>query len=101
MRLGEVLGLEVEDIHFDRAELSVRQQPKSHKGRLPYLGRPKTKTSVRVVELPEVEDARNRSRWTLNESVREWPDALDRTRALVDGALGMPEAAATSAGSRA
>jgi hypothetical protein len=38
---------------------------------------------------------------TLNEYVHEWPDVLDRTRSLVDGALGKPEAAATSAGSRA
>ncbi len=45
LRLGEVLGLEVEDIDFDRAEVSVRQQLKSHKGRPPYLGRPKTKKS--------------------------------------------------------
>jgi integrase len=49
-----VLGLEVDDIDFDRAELSVRQQLKSHKGRPPYLGQPKTKTSVRTVELPDV-----------------------------------------------
>jgi len=28
---------------------------------------------------------------TLNEYVHEWPDALDRTRALVDGALGARE----------
>jgi integrase len=32
---------------------------------------------------------------TLNEYVHEWPDVLDRTRALVDGALGKPETAAT------
>jgi integrase len=38
---------------------------------------------------------------TLNEYVHEWPDALDRTRPLVDGALGKPEAAATPTGSRA
>lgn len=192
LRLGEVLGLEVGDIDFDRAELSVRQQLKSHKGRPPYLGRPKTKTSARVVELPEVvADALRRHlekapdpvevddetnprkpvrrpavlvfrsadgnpvfastfsrtwvpvrtrvglppRWgfhglrhyyatllihagasvktvqlalghstptiTLNEYVHEWPDVLDRTRALVDGALGKPETAATPAGSRA
>ena len=37
---------------------------------------------------------------TLNEYVHEWLDALDRTRSLVDGALGTREAAATSAGSR-
>ncbi|MFI7597584.1 hypothetical protein [Actinoplanes sp. NPDC049681] len=38
----------MEDIDFDRKELSVRQQLKSHKGR------PPTKTSTRVVELPDV-----------------------------------------------
>ncbi|MBG0568089.1 tyrosine-type recombinase/integrase [Actinoplanes aureus] len=192
LRLGEVLGLEVEDIDFERAELSVRQQLKSHKGRSPYLGQPKTKTSVRTVELPDVVAAALRKhletlgdpvevdddtdprrptrrlaalvfrgadgkpviastfsrtwtpvrakvglpmRWgfhglrhyyatllihagasvktvqlalghstptvTLNEYVHEWPDALDRTRSLVDGALGSGETAATSAGSRA
>jgi integrase len=39
---------------------------------------------------------------TLNEYVHEWPDVLDRTRSLVDAALGTTsETAATSAGSRA
>jgi integrase len=38
---------------------------------------------------------------TLNQYVHEWPDVLDRTRARVDGALGVRETAATSAGSRA
>jgi integrase len=38
---------------------------------------------------------------TLNEYVHEWPDALDRTRALVDGALGKPETATIPAGSQA
>lgn len=37
----------------------------------------------------------------LNQYVHEWPDVLDRTRALVDGALGVRETAATSAVSRA
>ena len=37
---------------------------------------------------------------TLNEYVHEWPDVLDRTRSLVDGALGTYETAATSTGSR-
>ncbi|GGQ87223.1 tyrosine-type recombinase/integrase [Couchioplanes azureus] len=192
LRLGELLGLEVEDIDFDRKELSVRQQLKSHKGRPPYLARPKTKTSTRVVELPDVvadalrshladaldpvevaDDTNPRKptrrlaalvfrnadggpvlastfsrtwtpvrtkvglppRWgihglrhyyatllihagasvktvqlalghssptiTLNEYVHEWPDALDRTRSLVDGALGQPEAATMQAPSRA
>jgi integrase len=192
LRLGEVLGLEVDDIDFKARELAVRRQLKSHKGRPPYLGRPKTTTSVRTVELPDVVAASLREhlkrdyspvevdddtdprrptrrlaslvfrgangdpviastfsrtwtpvratvglppRWgfhglrhyyatllihagasvktvqlalghstptiTLNEYVHEWPDALDRTRALVDGALGKPETAATPAGSRA
>jgi integrase len=38
---------------------------------------------------------------TLNQYVHEWPDALDRTRALVDRALGTRETAATLARSRA
>ncbi|GAB2591347.1 hypothetical protein Aab01nite_39190 [Paractinoplanes abujensis] len=38
---------------------------------------------------------------TLNECVHEWPDALDRNRALVNGAPGERETAATSAVSRA
>lgn len=38
---------------------------------------------------------------TLNEYVHEWPDALDRTRSLVDSALGGPETAATPAVSQA
>jgi hypothetical protein len=37
---------------------------------------------------------------TLNEYVHEWPDVLHRTGHWVDGALGKPEAAATSTGSR-
>jgi integrase len=192
LRLGEVLGLEVDDIDFERAELAVRRQLKMHKGRPPYLGQPKTKTSARTVELPEVVASALRkhlqdapgpvevdddtdlrrptrrpadlvfrgangepvnastfsrtwtpvrtkvglpSRWgfhglrhyyatllihagasvktvqlalghstptiTLNQYVHEWPDVLDRTRALVDSALGVRETAATSAGSRA
>jgi hypothetical protein len=38
---------------------------------------------------------------TLNTYVHEWPDVLDRTRSLVDNALGGRETAATPAGSRA
>jgi integrase len=164
---------------------------KSHKGRPPYLGKPKTKTSIRTVELPDVvapalpehlergyppvevdddTDPRRSTRrlaslvfrgangdpviastfsrtWTpvrtavglpprwgfhglrhyhatllihggasvktvqlalghstptitLNEYAHEWPDAVDRTRSLVDNALGTREAAATAARSR-
>lgn len=38
---------------------------------------------------------------TLNTYVHEWPDVLDRTRLLIDGALGRHETAATPAVSRA
>ncbi|BBH71139.1 hypothetical protein ACTI_78240 [Actinoplanes sp. OR16] len=181
IRLGEALGLEVEDIDFERAELSVQRQLKLHKGRSPFLGQPKTRSSVRTVELPDVvadalrahlktvgdpveidddTDPRRPTRrlaalvfrgtgggavnpssfsrtwvsvrtkaglpmrWgfhglrhyyatllinagasvktvqlalghstptvTLNAYVHEWPDVLDRTRSLVDGALRLP-----------
>jgi integrase len=191
LRLGEVLGLEEADIDFDGRELAVRRQLKMHTGRSPYLDNPKTKTSVRTVELPDIVAAALREhlgrelspvevdddsdprkptrrpaslvfrgasgepvnastfsrtwtpvrtkvglppRWgfhglrhyyatllihagasvktvqlalghstptvTLNEYVHEWPDVLDRTRSLVDGALGAYETAATSTGSR-
>jgi hypothetical protein len=38
---------------------------------------------------------------TLNAYVHEWPDAVDRTRSLLDAALAHGETAATSARSRA
>jgi integrase len=192
LRLGEILGLEVEDIDFEAREIHVRRQLKVLKSRQPYLGPVKTKTSVRTIELPDVvataltehldrgvdpvtvdDDTDPRRpvrrkalllfraasgepvnastfsrtwgkartvvglppRWgihglrhyyatvlihagasvktvqlalghstptiTLNTYVHEWPDVLDRTRSLVDDALGQRETAATSAGSRA
>lgn len=192
LRLGEILGLEVDDIDFDTREVHVRRQLKVLKSRQPFLGAVKTKTSVRTVELPEVvaaalsqhladgcdlveldDDTDRRrpvrrsarllfrgvtgkpvnasefsrtwstaraavglpARWgihglrhyyatvlihagasvktvqlslghstptvTLNTYVHEWPDVIDRTRLLVDGALGRRETAATRAGSPA
>jgi integrase len=191
LRLGEILGLEVGDVDFGAREIRVRRQLKVLKGRQPYLGPVKTKTSVRTVELPDVvataltvhlqrgvcpvmvddEVDRRRptqreaalmfvnangnpvnaadfsrtwacvrakvglpSRWgihglrhyyatvlihagasvktvqltlghstptvTLNTYVHEWPDVVDRTRSLVDAALGERETAAMPAGSR-
>jgi integrase len=190
LRLGEILGLELEDIDFAFREIRVRRQLKVLKGRQPYLGPVKTKTSVRTIELPDVvaaaltqhvqsgidrvmvdDDSDPRRpvrreasllfrstngepvnaatfsrtwatarsavglppRWgihglrhyyatvlihagasvktvqlalghstptvTLNTYVHEWPDVLDRTRSLVDQALGEREAAATPAAS--
>lgn len=192
LRLGEMLGLEVDDIDFERREIHVRRQLKVLSGRQPYLGPVKTKTSARTVELPDVAagplsghvdlgvtpvavddntDPRRATRrdalllfrgangepvnastfsrtwapvraavglparWgihglrhyyatvlihagasvktvqlalghsnptvTLNTYVHEWPDVLDRTRSLVDGALGQRETAATPAKGRA
>lgn len=54
LRLGEVLGLEAGDVDFGAQELHVRRQLKVLKGRTPFLGPVKTKTSVRTVELPKL-----------------------------------------------
>lgn len=54
LRLGEILGLEVGDIDFDAREVHVRRQLKVLKGRQPFLGQVKTRTSVRTVELADV-----------------------------------------------
>ncbi|WP_231929251.1 site-specific integrase [Micromonospora inositola] len=192
LRMGEILGLEMDDIDFDAREVHVRRQLKVLKGRQPFLGPVKTNTSARTVELPEVvavalrqhladgcdavevdDDTDRRrpvrraarllfrgvggepvnaatfsrtwatareavglpARWgihglrhyyatvlihagasvktvqlslghstptvTLNIYVHEWPDVLDRTRLLIDGALGQHGTAATPAVSRA
>jgi integrase len=191
LRLGEILGLDLEDVDFENREVHIRKQLKVLTGRQPYLGMVKTSTSVRSVELPDIvaaslrrhiemgvgpieldddsEPRRKRrrqamllfrgtngepviastfcrtwskaraavglpSRWgihglrhyyatvlihagasvktvqlalghssptiTLNTYVHEWPEAVDRTRLLVDGVLGQCEMAATSAGSQ-
>lgn len=54
LRLGEILGMEVDDIDLAGREVHVRRQLKVLTGRQPYLGRVKTKTSVRTIELPDV-----------------------------------------------
>lgn len=181
LRGGEIFGLEIDSIDFLRREIDVSQQLMCVTGRAPYLGPPKTKTSVRTVELPkvtavalaehikayppiemEIEDCTNprkpvrrtarllfttnalnplhRATWnhiwspardaagipkgtglhclrhyfatllihkgasvktvqlalghstptiTLNEYVGEWPEAFEKTRTIVDGALGL------------
>ncbi len=54
LRGGELFGLELEAVDFLHREIHVRQQLTVVSGRKPYLGPPKTKTSRRTVELPEV-----------------------------------------------
>lgn len=54
LRQGEMLGLELQHVNFLRREITVVQQLKTLTGRKPFLAAPKTKTSRRVVELPEV-----------------------------------------------
>ncbi|HEY5990746.1 MAG TPA: site-specific integrase, partial [Streptosporangiaceae bacterium] len=55
LRGGELFGLELPGgIDFLHREIHVRQQLTVVSGRKPYLGPPKTKTSRRTVELPEV-----------------------------------------------
>lgn len=183
LRPSEVLGLERADVDFLRREVKVHQQIKQVTGAT-FIAPPKTRTSKRVVELPNVVamalaehfekypstpvllrdetskdkgvrpadlvfttragKAINRSGWskpwgnarkkvegmpadfgmhglrhyfatllihagasvktvqmalghsspmiTLNTYTHEWPDAIDRTRSLVDGILGAPAA---------
>lgn len=187
LRAGEIFGLDLDNVDFLRREITVVQQLKRMTGQPAYLGELKTKTSRRVVELPEAvsgalarhiekhpprtiqiddrTDPRVRferparllfltgegtplysSSWsqvwrsaiqraglpegfglhglrhyfatllihagasvktvqlalghstpmiTLNTYAHEWPDALDRTRSLVDAALGSDPVAAT------
>jgi integrase len=182
LRAGEILGLELDATDFLRREVEVAQQLKAISGRAPFLAPPKTRTSRRVVELPqavsqplarhlelyppvevEVDDETDprkprrrtarllftnaagrpihRASWshvwspaaraaglprrfglhalrhyyatalihagasvktvqlalghstpmvTLNTYVGEWPEAVDRTRNIIDGALGVP-----------
>jgi integrase len=53
LRVGEILGLELDSVDFLRHQVHVRQQLKVLPGRVPYLGEVKTKTSRRTVELPD------------------------------------------------
>ncbi|MEU7913455.1 tyrosine-type recombinase/integrase [Microbispora bryophytorum] len=54
LRGGEIMGMELDAVDFLRREVDVSQQLVAVTGRKPYLGPPKTKTSARTVELPEV-----------------------------------------------
>lgn len=54
LRGGEVFGLELSAVNFLRREAEVRHQLKVLSGRRPFLAPPKTRTSRRTVELPEV-----------------------------------------------
>ncbi|MBV9727955.1 MAG: hypothetical protein JO309_00785 [Pseudonocardiales bacterium] len=80
----------------------MRQQLKRMPGVPPYLGELKTKTSRRTVELPEIVQlalGHSTPMITLNTYAHEWPNALDRTRTLVDAALGSrPSTAAIGTG---
>lgn len=54
LRHGEALGLELRHVDFLRREIRVEQQLTVTSGRRPFLARPKTATSTRTVELPDV-----------------------------------------------
>jgi integrase len=54
LRTGEVFGLELSSVDFLRRKLRVRQQLVMSARGVPYLGPPKTKTSRRDVDLPEI-----------------------------------------------
>jgi integrase len=53
-RGGEILGLERDGLDFDAREVHVRHQLTVVAGRQPHLAPPKTKTSRRSNELPDV-----------------------------------------------
>lgn len=54
LRGGEIFGLELEHVDLDRREIHVLQQLKRMAGTPPYIGEPKTRTSYRTVEMPNV-----------------------------------------------
>jgi len=54
MRGAEITGLEVDALDFDACEIDITQQLVCVTGQEPYLGPPKTKTSVRTIEAPAV-----------------------------------------------
>ena len=54
MRGAEITGLEVDALDFDACEIDITQQLVCVTGQEPYLGPPKTKTSVRTIEIPAV-----------------------------------------------
>lgn len=53
-RGGEIFGLELDGVDFLRREIHVRHQVKVVSGRRPFLAPPKTKTSKRTNELPQL-----------------------------------------------
>ena len=53
-RAGEIFGLEADAIDFLRREVHVRHQLVALIGRKPFIGPPKTKTSKRTNELPDI-----------------------------------------------
>jgi len=54
LRGGEAFGLELAAVDFVRREVEVRHQLAVLAGRRPFLAPPKTKSSRRTVELPEI-----------------------------------------------
>lgn len=54
LRQGEIWGLELEHVDFDARRIGVVQQLKQIAGGPPYLAPPKTSTSVRELDLPDV-----------------------------------------------
>ena len=53
-RGGEITGLEVDAIDFNKSEIDITQQLVCVTGQKPYLGPPKTRTSVRTVKAASI-----------------------------------------------
>jgi len=67
LRQGEVFGLSVDHVDFLRRQVNVEQQMKHLAPQRPFLGRPKTPSSVRTVPLPDV------ALEAAAEHLRRWP----------------------------
>lgn len=97
LRGGEIMGLELEHAEFLRREVRVSQQLKYQSGRGRYIGPPKTKTSRRAVELPEITSnalARHLEQFTPLEMVLEDESGRDKVerpvRLLFSTSAGQP-----------
>lgn len=77
LRQSEIFGLELDNIDFDRREIVLTQQLKQMAGHAPQLTELKTKTSRRVVELPDV--AMKELRRHVERYPPQWRDIADTT----------------------
>lgn len=91
LRKGEVLGLNWEDVDFDRKTVHVCRSRNIEAGKGVYEDTPKTSSSVRYVTLPdEVMLELKRLRLQQRERAMMLADKYDQTPAVLQGSLGGP-----------